>query len=127
MNNLLKEISVIPGVRATCIFDRQAGMVCAEFDTGFPEEQTEQVALHFFRLVQMAGINQLNIKSTNFRFDRYTVVGFPLEKGTVLLTVCDAQANCSLVATTATMLIDDLLLELGKPGSSPSPGNPDAQ
>jgi hypothetical protein len=116
MENLLKEIAVIPGVRATFVFARQSGVVCAELDTDFPEEQAEQAALYFYRLVQMAGINKLDIKSTSFRFDRYSVVCFPLEKGKVLLTVCDAQANSSLVAATAAMLIDDLLLEGDSPG-----------
>lgn len=121
MKNLLREISVIPGVWAACIFDRQAGVVCAEYDDGFPKELTEQIALHFVRLVQMAGMNNLSIKSTNFRFDRYCVVCFPLEKGAVLLAVCDSQANSSLVTTTAAMLVDDMRLELDK-FLAPSPG-----
>ena len=125
MKNLLKEISVIPGVWATCIFDRQEGVVCAESDAGFPRDQTEQVALHFVRLVQMAGMNKLSIKSTHFRFDRYSVVCLPLEKGAVLLVICDSQANCSLVATTAVMLVEDIRIGLDKPVSSPPSGNPD--
>ncbi|HHO47132.1 MAG TPA: hypothetical protein ENN06_01530 [Desulfobacteraceae bacterium] len=124
MKSLLKEISVIPGVLAACIFAREGGLVCAEAGAGFPEDRTGQAALHFFRLVQMAGMNKLNIKSTVFRFDRYTIVCFPLDRGAVLIVVCDPQANSSLVATTAAMLLDDILRELGKSFPSAPWGNP---
>lgn len=120
MNNLLKEISVLPGVRATCIFDRQDGVVCADFDASFAKDQTEEVARHYVRLVRMAGMNSLRIKSTHFRFDRFSVIFFPLEKELVLLAVCDSQANCSLVAATAAMLMEELQLELDG-SDSPTP------
>ncbi|MDD3619183.1 MAG: hypothetical protein PHX57_07315 [Desulfobulbaceae bacterium] len=124
MKSLLKEISVIPGVLRACIFAREGGLVCAEAGDGFPEERVEQLALHFSRLVQMAGMNKLDIKSTIFRFDRYTIVCFPLDRGAVLIAVCDSQASSSLVAATAAMLQDDILRELGKFFTSVPSGNP---
>ena len=115
MRRLLKEISVIPGVSGTCIFDKNEGAVCTELGAELPINLTEQVGIHFVRLVQMGAVNKLRIKSAQFRFDRYAVVGFPLEKGEILLVVCDSQANCSLVATTAAMLVEDRRGELAKP------------
>ena len=50
----------------------------------------------------------LDVKIVSFRYDRYTVIGVPLEKGAILLSVCEAKANCSLVATTASMLTGDI-------------------
>ncbi|MFZ5799583.1 MAG: hypothetical protein C4563_02845 [Desulfobulbus sp.] len=115
MRRLLKEISVIPGVAGSCIFDKNEGAVCTELDSELSKNLTEQVGIHFVRLVQMGGMNKLQIKSAHFRFDRYSVVGLPLENGTILLAICDSQANCSLVATTAGMLVDDMRDELEKP------------
>lgn len=115
MRKLLKEISVIPGVTGSCIFDKSEGAVCTELDAELPKNLTEEVGIHFVRLIQMGGMNQLQVKSAHFRFDRYSVVGLPLEKGAVLLAVCDAQANCSLVATTAAMLVEDMRHDLDKP------------
>lgn len=115
MRKLLKEISVIPGVTGSCIFDKNEGAICTELEADLPKNLTEEVGIHFVRLVQMGGMNKLHIKSAHFRFDRYAVVGLPLEKGAILLAICDAQANCSLVATTAAMLVEDMRDELAKP------------
>ncbi len=66
-------------------------------------------------------MSELIVQSAHFRFDKYTVVGMPLDSGVVLLTVCDAQANCSLVATTAAMLASDMREELGRGVAEPPP------
>ena len=115
MRKLLKEISVIPGVTGSCIFDKNEGAICTELEADLPKNLTEEVGIHFVRLVQMGAMNKLHIKSAHFSFDRYAVVGLPLEKGAILLALCDAQANCSLVATTAAMLVADMRDELTKP------------
>ncbi len=115
MRKLLNEISVIPGVSGSCIFDKTDGALCADFDTDLPKDLTENVGIHFVRLMQMGTMNKLNIKSAHFRFDKYSVVGMPLHTGSILLTICDSQANCSLVATTAAMLAEDMREELEKP------------
>lgn len=115
MRKLLKEIAVIPGVTGSCIFDKNEGAICTELEADLPKNLTEEVGIHFVRLVQMGTMNKLHIKSAHFRFDRYAVVGLPLEKGAILLAICDAQANCSLVATTAAMLVEDMRDELARP------------
>lgn len=119
MRKLLKEISVIPGVSGSCIFDKNEGAVCSEMDEHLPHDLTENVGIHFVRLMQMGAMNNLAISSSHFRFDRYSVVGLPLDKGAILLAICDSQANCSLVATTAAMLVEDMRSELnGTEGTS---------
>ena len=126
MRKLLNEISVIPGVTGSCIFDKTEGALCTVLDADLPKDLTESVGIHFVRLVQMGAMNKLGIKSAHFRFDRYTVVGMPLDTGAILLAICEAQANCSLVATTAAMLAADLRDELDKPSAAPpSTSKPD--
>ena len=126
MRKLLNEISVIPGVSGSCIFDKNDGALCADLDKDLPRDLTENVGIHFVRLMQMGSMNKLNIKSAHFRFDKYTVVGMPLHTGAILLTICDAEANCSLVATTAAMLANDMRNELEKPLVSASAEAPPA-
>ena len=103
MRRLLKEISVIPGVSGSCIFDKSAGALCSEFKADLPADLTESVGIHFVRLVQMGTMNKLNIKSAHFRFDKYSVVGLPLDTGAILLAICESDANCSLFPTAATL------------------------
>lgn len=117
MRKLLKEISVIPGVTGSCIFDKTAGALCSDFKTNLPVDLTENVGIHFIRLVQMGLMNNLNIKSAHFRFDRYSVVGLPLDTGAILIAICESDANCSLVATTAAMLAEDMRDELSQSSS----------
>lgn len=112
MKKLLQEISVIPGVAGSCIFDKKEGPLCKDLHPTLSEELIQTVGIHLVRLIQMGRMADLAIQSSHFRFDKYTVVGMPLDTGAVLLTICEAQANCSLVATTAAMLVADMREEL---------------
>ncbi len=115
----MQEISLIPGVTGSCIFDKTAGAICSEFKDDLPVDLTENVGIHFIRLVQMGSMNKLNIKSAHFRFDRHIVVGLPMDTGAILLAICDSDANCSLVATTAAMLAEDMRDELTQSSFEP--------
>ena len=112
MRKLLEEISVIPGVTGSCIFDKKDGPLCQDLHPTLSRELLQTVGIHLVRLIQMGTMAGLDIQSSHFRFDQYTVVGMPLETGAVLLTICESQANCSLVATTAAMLAADMRDEL---------------
>ena len=112
MRKLLQEISVIPGVSGSCIFDKKEGPLCKDLHPSLSEDLLQTVGIHLVRLIQMGTMSGLNVKSAHFRYDKCTVVGMPLDTGAVLLTICEAQANCSLVATTAAMLAADMREEL---------------
>ncbi len=121
MRKLLNEISVIPGVKGSCIFDKKEGPLCKDLHPNLSEDLLQTVGIHLVRLIQMGSMSNLSIKSVHFRFDKYTVVGMPLDTGAVLLTICEAHANCSLVATTAAMLVADIQDELQRGVHSPEP------
>jgi hypothetical protein len=121
MRKLLNEISVIPGVKGSCIFDKKEGPLCKDLHPTLSEDLLQTVGIHLVRLIQMGAMSNLSIKSVHFRFDKYTVVGMPLDTGAVLLTICEAHANCSLVATTAAMLVADIREEMESGVHSPEP------
>ncbi|HHD64270.1 MAG TPA: hypothetical protein ENK96_07920 [Desulfobulbaceae bacterium] len=114
MRKLLHEISVIPGVTGSCIFDKKEGLLCSDLHSGLSKKRLQIVGIHLVRLMQMGTMAGLSITSSHFRFDKYTVIGIPLDIDAVLLTLCDAQANCSLVATSAVMLATDMREELDR-------------
>ena len=114
MQKLLDEIAVIPGVAGSCIFDKIRGMVCKKNNGSLPGGLTDNIGFNFIRLMQMAGMNDLEVKSVQFRFDRYWLVGIRLFEGVLLLAICDLQANCSLVSSTALMLAEDMRREAEK-------------
>lgn len=114
MRKLLDEISVIPGVTGSCIFDRIEGPICKDLHPSLPEELLQKVGIHLVRLMKMGSMSGLTVRSSLFYFHKYSVMGMPLDDGSVLLTICDAEANCSLVATTAAMLAADMREELDR-------------
>ncbi len=120
MRKLLQEIAVIPGVTGTCIFNKKEGPRCQDLHQDLSEQNVQTVGIHLVRLLQMGSMAGLAISSSLFRFDRYTVIGIPLDADSILMTICDVQANCSLVATTAAMLATDLRDELKRDLSTPT-------
>jgi hypothetical protein len=112
MRKLLQEISVIPGVTGSCIFDKKEGPLCKDLHPDLSEDLLQTVGIHLVRLIQMGKMSGLDVRSAHFKFDKYTVVGMPLDTGAVLLTICESHANCSLVATTAAMLAADMRDEM---------------
>ncbi len=125
MRKLLQEIAVIPGVTGSCIFDKKEGPLCKDLHQDLSERNVQTVGIHLVRLVQMGAMAGLAISSSHFRFDRYTVIGIPLDSDSILMTICDAQANCSLVATTAAMLASDMRDDLQRDLSSSTTVEPD--
>lgn len=122
MHKLLNEISVIPGVAGSCIFGKDRGVICKKLTGKLPQDTTDNVGINFIRLLQMAGMNDLEIKSAHFRFDRYWLIGTPLDKEVILLIICDLQANSSLISSTAAMLAEDLRKRLQQPAAGEQEG-----
>ncbi|RUM39620.1 MAG: hypothetical protein DSY70_05395, partial [Desulfobulbus sp.] len=114
MRKLLNEISVIPGVSGSCIFDKKDGPLCKDLHPSLSEDLLHTVGIHLVRLLQMSSMSSLQVKSIHFRYDKYALVGMPLDTGVVLMTICEAHANCSLVATTASMLAADMREDLSR-------------
>ena len=114
MRKLLNEISVIPGVSGSCIFDKKDGPLCKDLHPSLSENLLHTVGIHLVRLLQMSSMSSLQVKSIHFRYDKYALVGMPLDTGVVLMTICEAHANCSLVATTASMLAADMREDLSR-------------
>ena len=108
MKKLLQEIAVIPGVAGSCIFDKNKGPLCNDLNPDLSKDLLQTIGTHLVRLIQMGGMSDMKVKSVNFRFDKYSVIGMPLKEGSALLTICESQANCSLVATTAALLAADM-------------------
>nr|WP_320012516.1 hypothetical protein [uncultured Desulfobulbus sp.] len=119
LNKLLDEISVIPGVTGSCIFDRNEGPLCTNSEANIATEVLIKVGSFLVRMCKMGKMNGLDIAGSHFRFDNCTVVSTPLGNESILLTICDTQANCSLVATTAAMLAADMVEQLDRSWKPP--------
>lgn len=112
LKKLLDEISVLPGVTGSCIFDRNEGSLCKNSDKSIATDGLAKVGSYFHRILKLGKLTGLQIGGSAYRFDTCTVVCTPVDGRTLLLTVCSAKANCSLVATTAAMLAGDIQEQL---------------
>ncbi|MCW5198895.1 hypothetical protein VU06_04015 [Desulfobulbus sp. F3] len=104
MQNLLSEVAALPGVVGTCIFDKKDGVLCGETCERLTEGLQETVGQHLVRLFQLGAMSGLDIRTAQFFFDRYAVIGLPFQANSVLIALCNLQADCQAVADAAVRL-----------------------
>jgi hypothetical protein len=56
----------------------------------------------------MGGIVDMDVQTIALRFDVFTIMTMPVDSETILLIACESWGNCSLVATTISMLTGEL-------------------
>lgn len=122
MPDVFKEIAVLPGVAGTCLFSRSRGNLGSDLPAYFSENKVKEVVHHCARLMQMGEVAGLDMQILALGFDRFTLLAMPVDKETILLTVCEADSNCSLVATTISMLAGELQSWLGQSAAAPPAG-----
>jgi predicted regulator of Ras-like GTPase activity (Roadblock/LC7/MglB family) len=108
MTDVFKEIAVLPGVAGSCLFNRSRGSLSSDLPASFAADQVQEVVHQCARLLQMGEVAGLDMQILALAFDRFTLLAMPVDKETILLTVCEADSNCSLVATTISMLAGEL-------------------
>jgi len=105
---LLEEISFVPGVSGSCIFDPEQGPMFTDAKMQLSETALQSIGASVCRMLKMGTMNGLKITGGNYRFDNCTVLAVPLQTAAVLLTICDTQVNCSLAMSTSSMLAGDI-------------------
>ena len=120
MPDVFKEIAVLPGVAGSCLFSRSRGNLSSDLPDYFAENKVQEVAHHCARLMQMGAVAGLDLQILALAFDRFTLLAMPVDKETILLTVCEADSNCSLVATTISMLAGELQSWLVQSAAAPA-------
>jgi hypothetical protein len=104
MQNLLNEVSSLFGVIGTCIFDKKEGVLCGEAREKLADGLRETVGAHLVRLFQLGTMSGLDIKTAQFFFDRYAVIGLPFQASSVLIILCDPQTDYPTVTDAALRL-----------------------
>ncbi len=114
MKDIINEIDVLPGVVGSCLFIKERGQICSGLPPLFTEETVLSIVNRVTRLVQMGGIVDMDVQTITLRFDIYTIMTMIVDSETLLLIACEARSNCSLVATTLSMLAGELQSRLNK-------------
>jgi hypothetical protein len=111
VRTLLNEVSDLPGVIGICIFDRKDGVFCGELHDRLTDDLLEKVGTHLVRLLQIGSMSSLGVKTVQFFFDRYAVIGLPLQASSALMAVCGPQADKAAVAAAAVRVAEKLRAE----------------
>lgn len=117
----LQQLSAIPGVVGSMVFDRQGEVVATEFPPVFEETGLRQLATRLAGdgwFQEWLGGDQTQL---DLRFADGTVVVRPVD-GTWLLVLCTLAANAQLLAMSLTQVARRLRL-----GAGPAPGGRGAE
>ena len=130
MKDVLSEIDVLPGVVGSCLYNKERGRICSGLPPSFTEESVLTIANRVTRLVQMGGMVDMDVQTIALRYDKYTIMTMPVDTETLLVIACESRSNCSLIATTISMLAGELQGRLAKefasgPESKEVAGKPD--
>jgi len=121
MKEVLNEIAVLPGVVGSCLFSKERGQIYSGLPPLFTDESILTIANRVTRLVQMGGMVDMDVQTIALRYDIYTIMTMPVDSDTLLVIACESRSNCSLIATTISMLAGELQSRLAKLAKEPTP------
>jgi len=123
MKDVLNEIDVLPGVVGSCLFSKERGQLCSGLPPVFTDEAVLTIANRVSRLVQMGGMVDMDVQTIALRYDMYTIMTMPVDTDTLLVIACESRSNCSLIATTISMLAGELQSRLAKLAKESTPSS----
>lgn len=104
MADILSIFSVLPGVAGACLLQPGKQPVYAE-KVSMELERIQRVGVQTAMLFSQGQSPDFKFTTTKFKFDRYTVMGLLLEDKSLLVIVCEPQANSSLIINTVKKML----------------------
>jgi len=114
MKDVLDEITMLPGVIGSCLFNKKYGQLCPGLPSSFSKDTVENIFNRVTRLFDMGEIVEMDFQTLTLWYDAFILLATFVEKETLLLTVCQSWTNLSLLSTTISVMTRELKKELGK-------------
>ena len=114
MKDVLDEITMLPGVIGSTLFNKKYGQLCPGLPSSFTKDTVENVFNRVSRLFDMSDIVEMECQTLTLWYDAFIIMATFVEKETLLLTVCKLWTNLSLVTTTISVMTKEIKKELGK-------------
>lgn len=118
MNTISKEFSMLPGFIGACISIRGQAPLFSSLPNTYTDAMIEESATSIGRMMQMAAVKGLSPQTMSIRYNKFDIIGMPLENDALLLILCESGSNTSLVATTACMLgpeFEKMIIQAAQP------------
>ncbi len=128
MDPLLQEITMLPGVLGCFVFNGKQQIAGSKMPSSFKESNTKAIGNLLARTAQIGAMAQLSFKEIEIRYNEFLLMTKPLPKESLLIIICEPNANKTLISMTIGMLAEDIAKALENPQafqakpSQPSPG-----
>lgn len=115
MKNLLQEIKSLPSIIGSFIYVESEGVKHSNLPRVFMKESISQVGRSMNKLFAMNNVSGLSVNSTQIYFDESVAHACRIDDKAVLITICDPNANITLLNRTSNMLVNELKNAINKP------------
>lgn len=126
MDQLLQEITMLPGVLGCFVFNAKQGILGSKMPPIFKENNLQTVGSLITRTVQIGNMAMLLLKEIEMQYNESLLIIKLLPKETLLIIICEPNANKSLINMTTGMLAKDIAEVLSQSSIS-RPVNPQAK
>lgn len=108
MDSLLQEITVLPGVLGCFVLNKNGQVAGSKMPPIFKENSIQSMGSLVARIIQMGNIANLSFKDIEIKYNESIFIIKLLPGESLLIIICEPNANKSLVAMTTGMLGNDI-------------------
>ncbi|HIJ90674.1 MAG: hypothetical protein OEV89_07895 [Desulfobulbaceae bacterium] len=119
MDELLQEIKMLPGVLGVFASVDKPDILFSYVPAGYDHETLKLMGVSLQRIFKMNASCQFSVNSVEMRFSEAMVLGKFICDGSLLVILCEAEANFSLINMTSNMLLGELALGVEKVRANP--------
>lgn len=119
MDELLQEIKILPGVLGVFVSVDKPDIIFSYVPDGYDHETLKLMGVSLQRIFKMNASCKLSVNSVEMRFPDSMILVKHLCDGSLLVILCETEANFSLINMTSNMLLGDLVLGVEKVRANP--------
>jgi hypothetical protein len=108
MDQLLQEITMLPGVLGCFVFNAKQGVLGSKMPPIFKENNLQTVGSLLTRTVQIGDMAMLVVKEIEMQYNESLLIIKLLPREAMLIIICEPNANKSLINMTIGMLAKDI-------------------
>ncbi len=113
MIKLLNEISESPGILGSCVYSTLHGVMASNLPLKLTFETQRKVGDILHQIFSLKMVTALKVGSFEIQYDESLLLARQLTPQTAIFTLCQPNANMSMINMALNMLSEDLVTEIG--------------
>ncbi len=123
MDAHLQEITALPKVLGCFVYSMSKGVIGSKMPPIFTQNSINVIGSLLAKPKQMGEAARLNIEAIDIRYNETVIVAKPINKSSVLITICEPGTNRPLLDMSIKMVMKELQEQL-QPGNQPTQQSP---